>query len=710
LTETVIDLGAGAPGLRVNPCSSGRLECKRGTLRELAERPSSAEVDPGAPLTAGDGANGRPTSRAMSRSGSLAHVPALDGLRAVAVSMVIAYHLGIAQVGGGFLGVDLFFVLSGFLITTLLLREFAANGRIDLVSFWLRRARRLLPALFVLLAVTAVWAGITSPFDRDVIRWDILSALGYVANWRFIAEGQSYFEQFLSPSPVKHLWSLAIEEQFYVVWPLIAFGALAAVRRFRARGRWLALSLLGAGIVGSAASLALLYNRSDPSVAYYSTFTRAHELLIGALAAALVAGSPRLTGFLGRHASPISAVGLAGVVASSVLVSDSASSYYHGGAAAFSLLAAVLIGAVVAGAGSRGYAIRLLELRPVVWLGAVSYGAYLWHWPMIVWLTPTTTGLDGPALAFTRIAATLLVTTASFYIIEKPIRRGTLGRIRLAAPQVFAGAASCVLVVGSFTIVQTQGSEPIPQFLITNRDLLTNTVPASRGEIGLVGDSVAGSLYPGFAYEAASRSLSIVAATFPGLSIGDTPRVDKDGIPFSQNTEIPLVVAKQRAMIDEYDPKLIFWTTFRERFDILDGNAVLAGGTPEWERAIFADWDRVLARLTARGAHIVLILPLHAVGVDPTTCLAQADLSSVACTRPYLSDGGERTEYLRWAARHQTQVTVINLDPFLCPSDLPCPDVLSGVTLHSDAFHFTEKGALLVAADLFSVLPQGLLP
>ena len=623
--------------------------------------------------------------------------------------MVIAYHLG--MMGGGFLGVDLFFVLSGFLITTLLLREFASNGRIDLVGFWLRRARRLLPALFVLLAVMAVWAGTTSPFDRGVLRWDILSALGYVANWHFIAVGQSYFLQFLSPSPVTHLWSLAIEEQFYVVWPLLAFAALAFARLTRVWGRRAVLALLVAGIVASVISLALTYNRSDPSFAYYATFTRAHELLIGALGATLVAGAPRVTNFLGRHAAIVSAVGLTAIVAAAVFVSDIDSIYYFGGSTAFSVVAAALVIAVVAGSGSRGYVLRLLELRPVVWLGAVSYGAYLWHWPMIVWLTPATTGLDGPALAIARVGATLLVTTASFYVVERPIRRGTLGRIRLGAPQVFAGAAVCVLVVGSLTVAQTQGAQPLPLYLDLNRDLLSNTVSPSRGTIGLVGDSVATSLYPGFVYWGASRSLSVVAATFPNCSLGEAVRVDKNGIPFANDTRcIDVAVTQQTAMVEQFNPSLIFWSSGRERYDILQDGKVLAGGTPEWQQAVFADWDSVLARLTRRGAHVVLVLPPHNTGVNPTSCTKPSDLSVSGCTHPYFQDGVLRTEYRLWAAGHQSQVTLINPDPALCPNDEVCPAVLSGVTLRSDGVHYTQQGAVLVVKALFSFLPPGMLP
>jgi peptidoglycan/LPS O-acetylase OafA/YrhL len=211
----------------------------------------------------------------MSRA-SFAYRPALDGLRACAVLAVIAYHLGAPWMPGGFLGVDAFFVVSGYLITSLLLHERAVHGRVSLRAFWLRRARRLLPAVLVsliaVLAAVLVWS---SPTQRNTLRVDAMAALAYVANWRFVTSGQSYFDLYSTPSPLRHMWSLAIEEQFYLVWPVVLCVALWLPRRF---GKFLGV-MLGAAIVASAFAMAVSARGADVSRAYYGTDTRVHVIL-----------------------------------------------------------------------------------------------------------------------------------------------------------------------------------------------------------------------------------------------------------------------------------------------------------------------------------------------------------------------------------------------------------------------------------------------
>lgn len=642
---------------------------------------------------------------------NLQHVPALDGVRGVAVALVVLYHLGLPA-PGGFLGVDLFFVLSGFLITTLLLREWASDGRIDLIRFWLRRARRLLPALFVLLIVAAVVASKASPFDKSSLRWDLLSSLGYVANWRFILAGQSYFQEFTAPSPVRALWSLAIEEQFYIVWPLIAFGSMAFLRRATGRRRLIVPVVFVAAAAASVASLALRYDQFDPSAAYYATDARVHELLVGAGAAVLFAMAPRVVAFVERHAGWIAAISLALIILAGAAFSDSSSLYYFGGSLLFSLCCAALVLAVVAGADSRGPAIRLLRLRPVVWLGAVSYGVYLWHWPLIVWLTPAVTHLDGPALLALRVSATLVVVTLSYYIVERPIRRGTIRGVRLGAKVVFAATLVCAVVIASTVVISTRGSRPLPPYLSANVTLVRNVVPQAHGTIGMVGDSVAMSLYPGFAYVAAERGISVSAATFPGCSLGQAIRVDEQGKPFWNAKSCPKTAVKeQNAMIAEDNPSIVFWLSARDRYDILQNGRVLTGGSHEWEVASFADWDRALSRLTARGAHIVLIMPLAGTGGNPAECTTVADLSRTKCTRPLLKNGGLRLEYRRWAAQHPDQVTVLEPDDVLCPGNANCPATLDGVKLRvADGVHYTPTGAIVAARRLFPLVPVGLWP
>src|SRR2546429_6663696 len=228
----------------------------------------------------------RPPWGDVSENKRFTYQPALDGLRAFAVLSVFAYHLDAGWARGGFLGVDTFFVLSGFLITSLLVGEWARHGGISFAGFWARRARRLLPALLLVLLAVAAFAVLEAPADQlDGLRGDGLATLFYGANWRFIASGQSYFNLFTEASPLRHMWSLAIEEQFYLVWPLITFVCLRL-----ARGRhWLLGLVCGAGAGASVATMAVLYDPSDPSRAYYGTDSRAHLLLIGAGLALILA-------------------------------------------------------------------------------------------------------------------------------------------------------------------------------------------------------------------------------------------------------------------------------------------------------------------------------------------------------------------------------------------------------------------------------------
>ena len=351
-------------------------------------------------------------------------IGALDGLRAVAVIAVITYHLWPEHLPSGFLGVDLFMVLSGFLITGLLVREHAAHGRIRLGTFWLRRFRRLVPAALLLLVAVGLWIHLAG--DRALaptVRSHGLAALTYVTNWRLVAEGTTYGASTSDPSPLLHLWSLAIEEQFYVVWPVV----LVAVLALASGRRRVALAVAAIGAVTSATLMLVLYDPGrDPLRIYYGTDTRAQAFLIGAVVA-LVA--PRLGA---RHLRYASAVGVAALV---VLVAgmrfDLSDVLYRGGftvvaiGAACACLAATIPGGVT-------FALDRPLLRGI---GRISYALYLWHWPAIVLLTPERTGLDGAPLVVLQLAVTVGGALLSWYLVERPVR--TLARPSLA----LAGAA-----------------------------------------------------------------------------------------------------------------------------------------------------------------------------------------------------------------------------------------------------------------------------
>jgi peptidoglycan/LPS O-acetylase OafA/YrhL len=379
----------------------------------------------------------------------LTYLPALDGLRAIAVVGVMLFHGGVSWARGGYLGVDVFFVLSGYLITTLLLREKLSTGHIDLVSFWARRLRRLLPALLLLLAGVAIAAPfLVAGTERASVRADGLAALFYVGNWRFILTEQSYFVG--APSPLRHLWSLSVEEQWYLLFPVV----LGLVLR-RARRTAYLVGALAAVAVASAVWMAhLAAGPVDPSRAYYGTDTRAHTLLVGALLALVAAQWP-----LHRFRRLLGALGIAGAVvilAAYVFVSEADTWMYRGGYLGLAVATAGVVAAIALPRPALGIT-RVLAVRPLVAIGAVSYGLYLWHWPVNVALTPERTGLDGGSVSDdvalfalrTVVAASLAV--LSYRLVERPIRHGGLDGIRLRFPGVLrsrpATAISCVVLV-----------------------------------------------------------------------------------------------------------------------------------------------------------------------------------------------------------------------------------------------------------------------
>jgi peptidoglycan/LPS O-acetylase OafA/YrhL len=352
----------------------------------------------------------------------LAYRPGLDGLRAIAVAGVFLYHSRIDWMPGGFLGVDLFFVLSGYLITSLLLVEWDAGRRIDLRRFWLRRARRLLPALVVVVLAALVLAAIFARGDLARTRSDAVSSLLYYTNWHLILANHSYFVRMGNPSLLQHLWSLAIEEQFYVVWPLLLVPGLVLVGRRR-----LPL-LVVAGIAGSAALMWLLYAPTDPSRVYYGTDTRAFLLLTGILLALVWPAIERI-----RRALPLlELLGVAALVATVLLfrqMVDFDPTLYRGGDLAAAFCFAVLIAAVAHPLTGLGQALGIAPLR---WLGERSYGIYLWHWPVIELMRP---GVDipwtGPGVVAAQAAIVLSAAALSYRFIEQPIRTESLQR-RLA--------------------------------------------------------------------------------------------------------------------------------------------------------------------------------------------------------------------------------------------------------------------------------------
>ena len=434
----------------------------------------------------------KPKVRAPARTARLPYLAGLDGLRAMAVLAVLLYHANLAWLPGGFLGVEIFFVISGYLITALLLGEWQQNNRIDLKAFWLRRARRLLPALFVLLGVTLTFAVIFLPGEVAGLRGDTLAALGYITNWYLIFEHKSYFEAFGRPSLLQHLWSLAVEEQFYLVWPLLLTAGMLFLRKWR---MWFAILL---GVVASSLLMALLYQPdSDPSRLYYGTDTRAAGLLVGAALAFVWVPSGELN-WQGRRSQLTSwALNLAGLGALGVLVwfflqIDQYQPFlYQGGFLVVSLTTALLIAVVVHPLAHLGPGV--LDWAPLRWVGLRSYSIYLWHWLVYSLTRPQLDlPLEGLPLLALRWIITGLLAELSYRYIETPVRTGKLERAwrgwreaRLKERKRFslgftgatAGLAACILALG---IVVACAQPPLPPSYLVASEIgfdLTPTAP-----------------------------------------------------------------------------------------------------------------------------------------------------------------------------------------------------------------------------------------
>jgi peptidoglycan/LPS O-acetylase OafA/YrhL len=358
-------------------------------------------------------------------------MPGLDGLRAIAVLGVVLYHLEFGWAEGGLLGVGVFFTLSGYLITDILLNQVNSGG-IKLKSFWLARARRLLPGLFLMLIVVMAWVTVIGPHQPGDFRMAELSAVGYFNNWWLIFHDVSYFARFAPPSPLNHLWSLSVEEQFYIVWPFLLMAALHFVpearRKAGPRPRLAAVALVGALLSGIL--MAVLYTPSlDPSRVYYGTDTRALELLVGA-ALAMVWPSRRLTAKVTPQARrTIDAAGLAGLVVIGLMFwqsSEFSPFIYRGGFALLAIGTALSVAAFAHPASRLG---PIVGCKPMRWVGERSYGIYLWTLPIIVLTSPQ--GAHGPNLlrAILQVAAIMAVAELSWRYVENPIRHGALGRL-----------------------------------------------------------------------------------------------------------------------------------------------------------------------------------------------------------------------------------------------------------------------------------------
>ncbi len=393
-----------------------------------------------------------PSHVAGPRAAAWGYRPALDGLRGVAVLAVLAFHGGMSWATGGYLGVSVFFTLSGFLITSLLLVEHDRRGVVDLRAFYGRRLRRLAPAaLCCLLAIATVqilWAPFGTSNLGPQLRWSALQ----IANWQQLLEGRSYGDLFQrqaadAASPVDHFWSLAVEEQFYLLWP----AAVLVLCTVAKGSRRVIVGVLAALLVIASAAAPLIARGWGPDVAYLASPARAAELFAGALLAALCLGRTP-PGWL-RWVGPGALV----AIAAAIVVSASGDGWaYQGGLPLFALLSAT----VIAAAHVHGPVRRLLEVGVLVGVGRISYGLYLFHWPIFLLLSPDRTGWSGWPLFGLRLTVTLAVALLSFHFLEQPLRSGSVAPVKVAWGA--AGATLAVAVGAMFVVPRARRSSWMP--------------------------------------------------------------------------------------------------------------------------------------------------------------------------------------------------------------------------------------------------------
>jgi peptidoglycan/LPS O-acetylase OafA/YrhL len=597
----------------------------------------------------------------------------------MAVAGVLLFHGG--HLIGGYLGVDFFFTLSGFLITSLLLAESSRAGSVGLGGFWARRARRLLPALTVLLIGVALYCvQFAKPSELTQIRGDALATLAYGANWRAVYSHQDYWALFRAPSPLNHTWSLAIEEQFYVIWPLVFVGLLAWWKRAAAKAV-LVTSLVLASV--SSVLMIVLYDPLNSTRAYYGADTRAAAILFGAaLAAWLTIHGPTRTQ---RARLTLETTGLAGVV---VLASawarldGQSSTLYRGGFLLSGLAATAVIAAAVH--PEPGPIARVLSLRPLCLLGLISYGVYLYHWPIDIVLDQKRLGFGGWPLFLVQTAVTLTVAIASYRIIEQPIRRGALSSVQLRklTPAIAVALVAVVLVSTRGARSQiTAGPALGGQTAILAAAVARNAAPPGAQRVLIVGNSVAYLLGPAFQQIQTDPPLAAFNAGIPACYF--PPDVTAPPLSTSAGSvaRTPCDPGWEAIVVDRFRPDVVFWIVSDAAIGGLryHGRSIKACGEPYdsiYERSL----RNQVAILGAFHAKVVITTEAYTRYV----AIANSD---------HVTDCNNR---LRRKVAAETGAQLVDLFSYTCP-DGQCRVKENGVTLRPDGQHYEGPGGKIVA-------------
>jgi peptidoglycan/LPS O-acetylase OafA/YrhL len=684
------------------------------------------------PVVEATAARTRPTTRA-----GLRYRPYLDGLRCVAVYLVVAFHAGLHRFSGGFIGVDIFFVLSGFLMTRILVRELVRRDRINLRHFYARRFRRILPAAAVTLLGSAfVYGVVASPFEGARAGGDYRAAFLYYANWHFISQASNYFAPAVDASPVLHFWSLAVEEQFYLTWPLVLAGLFLAARLAR-RWQWWALrALMGVAVVTSGA-WALHVATTNLDRAYYGTDTRVYQLLAGGL----IAITPQLVTF-GRRlllaadaVALLALVGLIGLGTSAVTMSP-----ITRGVAVVACTAAVIVAMERAPRSVTG---RALSDPRLAYLGRISYGTYLWHWPIVVVLTRK---IDPGGVGFFVLVAALSTVLAaiSFHVLEHPIRVSraldaldgrvivtalafsvVAGIVIAPAMRLFTGASPDIAKLSISVPSLHTGDQQLLDWVKASNDIPDSpdcrphhttaciVVHGNGKRMLLMGDSVARMWIPAFAEIARREGASLAVATFPGC-----PWWVPEDVPTAHND-----CAQHRAywyhhLVPEYDPDIVvvahraldapgnpFWVTaVRSRptdyrvYAESHPSAVL-GDSAGGEETVRREAEKSVAALRKPGREIVVLEPPPVPAdskFDPLNCVStgSTDCGFSVSAHPTPAVRGFR------ALAGAPDTWSLDLDRLVCPRFPVCDPVVNDIIVRRDHTHITGTYSDALAGDV----------
>ncbi len=634
-------------------------------------------------------------------------------MRAVAVALVLADHGGLAGMGGGFIGVDVFFVLSGFLITALLLDELGGKGRIHLPGFWIRRARRLLPALVLMVLTVSAVRQLLPAEAVAGLRGDAIAAFFWMANWRFVTTQTDYFTQGATPSPLQHTWSLGVEEQYYFVWPLllitVAVLLAAAAKRRGARAtlgsvRMVAFVAATTGALASAAVAVMLASDSARDRVYFGTDTRAQGLLIGAAAAALLVEdwtalnrgwSVIRTRWGRRVARVLPVVGVAALGLAAHRATGSAQEFRSGLLVVVAIAAVAVIASVAL--DQRGAVARVLAWRPMVWLGAISYGMYLWHWPTFLVVNGERTGWSGTPLFVARCAATVAVAAASWWLIEQPIRRWQPVRVPLL-PLAGATVASAVAVTVLLVPVHggpggtPDGSLPpgVSAVAAVSPSPPGNPVaarPAARRDpnrpftVSVFGDSIGWTLMH---YLPATPGFDFVDHTVIGCSLVRGGPYKYLGQTLDPKPECDTWPSRWSVQIDRDRPDVALLIIGRwETVDRVNEGRWTHIGDPSFDGYLTQELQHALAVLGSTGARLVVAtVPYSRRGEKANGSLWPED-------QPERVD--QWNAMLRQVTAGDPKIGILDLNKKLCPSGVYTAKV-DGVQVRSDGVHLTEEG------------------